>query len=121
MKRVCSSTISRKKMQPLSKKEVLMELKNYKIPNEVFTTFSKDKDVALQAVKTHGWVFQDLYHFHDDEDVARAAIEYNCLNLQFVSERLKDNDELAILACQKHKNACNFASKRVQAKFSLAS
>lgn len=68
------------------------------------------KEEAIKKVTEDGWCFKEMREFHDDIDVAKAALKSNGYNLSHLTNRLKNNKELVLIAVNQVGMALQYAS-----------
>jgi|MDSW01.1.fsa_nt_gb hypothetical protein len=74
-----------------------------------------DEELALIAVQADHYyeVLQNVStDLQDKKTVVLAAVTSDGLNLQFASDRLKDNEDVVRAACKQHPSALQYASAR---------
>lgn len=80
---------------------------------------SKDREVVLEAMKNYGHLYQLAKNFKDDKEILMTALKsylkvYSNQPLQYASDRLKNDDEIVLLALLKDPFALQYASGRLK-------
>ncbi|MBQ7287830.1 MAG: DUF4116 domain-containing protein [Candidatus Gastranaerophilales bacterium] len=72
-----------------------------------------DKEDAIKVVKLQPHLFKTMEIWHDDKDVAMAAIDRTAYSIEYISDRLKDDEEVVLLAMKQNPRLLMEASKRL--------
>ena len=72
-----------------------------------------DKNDAILIVTNRPSLFEKMPNWQDDKDVAMAAIKRFAFCIECVSDRLRDDEELVLLAMQQNPRLLMEASKRL--------
>ena len=73
-----------------------------------------DREVVLEAVKTHGNNLQYALPFVSDREVVLAAVKSDGMAIEFASKRFTDDKEIILEAVKENGKSLNFASERLQ-------
>ena len=73
------------------------------------------KEEAIQKVTEDSLCFKEMIEFHDDYDVAKAALKKDGLNLSYLSNDLKNNKELVLIAVNQRGSGIQYASDDLRA------
>ncbi len=88
--------------------------KNVNLLHYVSEEILNDKEFALKIVEMNGFSLFYFKNFHDDFDVCLTAIKTSGCVLRYVSDRLKDNEELAYEAVSKRSFGLMYVSDRLK-------
>lgn len=73
-----------------------------------------DREVVLEAVKTHGNNLQYAPQFVSDREVVLAAVKNNGMAIEFASKRFADDKEIMLEAVKENGNSLKYASPALQ-------
>ena len=99
----------------MTKEEALEKISEYSNAFKNMFSYHNDKEVALAAVKRNGLV---LYccskELKDDFDIVLAAVSNNGVSIQYASDNLKDNKKIVDAALKNKSDAINYLSNHMK-------
>ena len=99
----------------MTKEEALEKISEYSNAFKNMFSYHNDKEVALAAVKRNGLV---LYccskELKDDFDIVLAAVSNNGVSIKYASDNLKDNKKIVDAALKNKSDAINYLSNHMK-------
>lgn len=99
----------------MTKEEALEKISEYSNAFKNMFSYHNDKEVALAAVKRNGLVLDCCSkELKDDFDIVLAAISNNGVSIKYASDNLKDNKKIVDAALKNKSDAINYLSNHMK-------
>lgn len=99
----------------MTKEEALEKISEYSNAFKNMFSYHNDKEVALAAVKRNGLVLDCCSkELKDDFDIVLAAVSNNGVSIQYASDNLKDNKKIVDAALKNKSDAINYLSNHMK-------
>ncbi len=99
----------------MTKEEVLEKISEYSNAFKNMFSYHNDKEVALAAVKRNGLVLDCCSkELKDDFDIVLAAVSNNGVSIKYASDNLKDNKKIVDAALKNKSDAINYLSNHMK-------
>ncbi|KLE03984.1 DUF4116 domain-containing protein [Aliarcobacter butzleri] len=99
----------------MTKEEALEKISEYSNAFKNMFSYHNDKEVALAAVKRNGLVLDCCSkELKDDFDIVLAAVSNNGVSIKYASDNLKDNKKIVDAALKNKSDAINYLSNHMK-------
>ncbi|WP_323665273.1 DUF4116 domain-containing protein [Aliarcobacter butzleri] len=99
----------------MTKEEALEKISEYSNAFKNMFSYHNDKEVALAAVKRNGLVLDCCSkELKDDFDIVLAAVSNNGVSIKYASDNLKDNKKIVDAALKNKNDAINYLSNHMK-------
>ncbi len=99
----------------MTKEEVLEKISEYSNAFKNMFSYHNDKEVALAAVKRNGLVLDCCSkELKDDFDIVLAAVSNNGVSIKYASDNLRDNKKIVDAALKNKRDAINDLSSHMK-------
>lgn len=99
----------------MTKEEALEKISEYSNAFKNMFSYHNDKEVALAAVKRNGLVLDCCSkELKNDFDIVLAAVSNNGVSIKYASDNLKDNKKIVDAALKNKSDAINYLSNHMK-------
>ena len=99
----------------MTKEEALEKISEYSNAFKNMFSYHNDKEVALAAVKRNGLVLDCCSkELKDDFDIVLAAVSNNGVSIKYASDNLRDNKKIVDAALKNKSDAINYLSNHMK-------